>query len=94
MVVVLYKLTRAEVRRLFNEQGKAQSAGSVDYIHVTLQKALSQAVRDDLILRNVATGEARSSRQRSAEEAKAFPPLRLMRCSWPPEDSATRLCTS
>jgi hypothetical protein len=34
---------------LHNEKGKALSACSVDYIHVTLQKALSQAVRDNLI---------------------------------------------
>jgi integrase len=59
-------LTRAEVRRLYNEKGKTLSARSVDYLHVTLQKALSQAVRDDLIPRNVATGERpRSNRQRS-----------------------------
>jgi integrase len=74
----LKNLTRAEVRRLYSEKGKALSARSVDYIHVTLQKALSQAVRDDLIARNVATGERpRSSRQRNVEEAKALSPTQV-----------------
>ena len=69
----LKDLTRAEVRRLYSEKGKELSPRSVDYVHVTLQKALSQAVRDDLIHRNVAAGERpRSSRQR--EEAKALSP--------------------
>src|SRR5215218_4869348 len=60
----LKDLTRTEVRKLYNEKGKTLSPRSVDYIHVTLQKALSQAVRDDLIPRNVAIGERpRSTRQ-------------------------------
>jgi integrase len=74
----LKDLTRAEVRRLYTEKGKTLSPRSVDYIHVTLQKALSQAVRDDLIPRNVASGERpRSSRQRSSEEAKALSPVQV-----------------
>jgi integrase len=73
----LRNLTRAEVRRLYNEKGKALSARSVDYIHITLQKALSQAVRDDLIPRNVAAGERPRSRQRSVEEAKALSPAQV-----------------
>lgn len=67
----LRDLSRAEVRALYSAKGKNLSPRSVDYIHVTLQKALSQAVRDDLINRNVATGERpRSSRNR--EEIKAL----------------------
>jgi integrase len=67
----LKELNRAEVRRLYNDKGKELSPRSVDYLHVTLQKALKQAVRDDLIPRNVAEGERpRSSRRR--EEAKAL----------------------
>jgi integrase len=74
----LKDLTRAEVRRLYNEKSKLLSARSVDYIHVTLQKALSQAVRDDLIPRNVAAGERpRGSRQRSPDEAKALSPAQV-----------------
>src|SRR5215216_4715188 len=74
----LKNLTRAEVRRLYAEKGKTLSPRSVDYIHVTLQKALSQAVRDDLIPRNVAAGERpRNSRQRSVEEAKALSPTQV-----------------
>jgi integrase len=69
----LRDLTRAEVRALYSAKGKELSPRSVDYIHVTLQKALTQAMRDDLIPRNVATGERpRSSRNR--EEIKALSP--------------------
>ena len=67
----LKDLNRVEVRALYRKKGKHLSPRTVDYIHVTLQKALKQAVRDDLIPRNVAEGERpRSSRNR--EEAKAF----------------------
>ena len=67
----LRDLTRTEVRALYSARGENLSPRSVDYIHVTLQKALSQAVRDDLIPRNVAEGERpRSSRNR--EEIKAL----------------------
>ncbi len=63
--VQLRSLSRPQVRKLYAEKARTLSARSVDYVHVTLQKALSQAVRDDLIPRNVATGERpRSSRQR------------------------------
>jgi integrase len=75
----LRDLSRAEVRALYSAKGKELSPRSVDYIHVTLQKALSQAMRDDLISRNVAAGERpRSSRSReeikalSSEQAKAL----------------------
>lgn len=67
----LRDLGRAQVRALYSAKGKELSPRSVDYIHVTLQKALSQAVRDDLINRNVAAGERpRSSRKR--DEIKAL----------------------
>jgi integrase len=69
----LRELTRPEIRQLYAEKGKALSPRSVDYIHVTLQMALSQAVRDDLIYRNVAEGERpRSSRLRYADDSKAL----------------------
>jgi integrase len=75
----LKDLGRTEVRTLYSAKGKELSPRSVDYIHVTLQKALSQAMRDNLIPRNVATGERpRSSRKReeimalSSEQAKAL----------------------
>jgi integrase len=59
----LKDLTRTEDRRLYNEKSKTLSPRSVDYIHTTLQKALAQAVTDDLLPRNVASGERpRSSR--------------------------------
>jgi integrase len=74
----LKDLSRAEVRRLYNEKAKELSPRSVDYIHVTLQKALSQAVRDDLIPRNVASGERpRNGRQQSPEKARALSPTQV-----------------
>jgi integrase len=58
------------VRRLYKLKAEELSPRSVDYLHVTLQKALSQAVRDDLIPRNVASGErAQSSRERKETKA-------------------------
>jgi integrase len=72
----LKDLTRAEVRKFYNQKARELSARSVDYVHVTLQKALGQAVRDDLIPRNVAVGERpRSSRQSDLEKAKALSPV-------------------
>ena len=43
----LKELGRAEVRRLYSQKAEDLSPRSVDYVHVTLQKALNQAVRDD-----------------------------------------------
>jgi integrase len=63
----LRDLTRAEVRALYSAKGRELSSRSVDYIHVTLQRALSQAVRDDLVPRNVAAGERPRSSRRSKE---------------------------
>jgi len=72
----LKTLTRAEVRRLYNEKSNRLSPRSVDYLHTTLQKVLAQAVIDDLIPRNVASGEhPRSSRNQ--EEAKALSPIQV-----------------
>jgi integrase len=72
----LKDLTRAEIRRLYSEKSKTLSPRSVDYIHATLQMTLSQAVRDDLIPRNVAAGERpRSSRNRP--EAKVLSPVQV-----------------
>jgi integrase len=67
----LKELNRTEVRKLYNDKVKDLSPRSVDYLHVTLQKALKQAVRDELIPRNLVEGERpRSSRRK--EEAKAL----------------------
>ena len=67
----LKDLGRPEARRLYREKAKGLSPRSVDYLHVTLQKALKQAVRDDLVPRNVAEDE-RPRSSRSREEANAF----------------------
>ena len=45
----LKDLNRAEVRKLYASKGDTLSPRTVDYIHITLQKALSQAVRDDRV---------------------------------------------
>jgi integrase len=72
----LKDLNRAEVRSLYNQKAKELSPRSVDYVHATLQKALKQAVRDDLVPRNVAKGERpRSSRRK--KEAKALSPAQV-----------------
>ena len=72
----LKDLARPQVRRLYAQKAKTLSPRTVDYVHVTLQKALSQAMRDDLIPRNVATGERpRSSRER--QEIKALSPAQV-----------------
>src|SRR5215212_4783148 len=75
----LRDLSRAEIRALYSAKEQELSPRSVDYIHVTLQKALGQAMRDNLIPRNVATGERpRSSRKReeimalSSEQARVL----------------------
>jgi integrase len=74
----LKDLTRAEVRKLYASKGETLSPRSVDYIHVTLQTALSRAVRDDLIYRNVAEGERpRSSRERRSDGVKALSPVQV-----------------
>jgi integrase len=49
----LRDLTPAHVRSLYKEKLKALSPRTVQYIHVTLHKALKQAVNDGLIPRNV-----------------------------------------
>jgi integrase len=67
----LNELGRAEVRRLYSQKAKERSPRSVDYIDVTLQKDLNQAVRDDLVPRNVAYGE-RTQSSRDKEESKAL----------------------
>jgi integrase len=50
----LKNLTPAHVRRLYREKSESLSPRSVNYIHITLHKALRQAVMDGLIPRNVA----------------------------------------
>jgi integrase len=74
----LKDLTRAEVRKLYAAKGETLSPRSVDYIHVTLQTALSRAVRDDLIPRNVAAGERpHSTRHASPDRVKALSPAQV-----------------
>src|ERR671910_785084 len=74
----LKDVTRAEVRKLYAAKGATLSPRSVDYVHITLQKALSQAVRDDLIPRNVAAGERpHSTRHVSPDRVKALSPTQV-----------------
>ncbi len=68
----LKDLKRAEVRAFYRYKSEeGLSPRSVDYIHVTLQKALKQAERNDLILRNVASSERPRSSQ-NKQEIMAF----------------------
>ena len=72
----LKELSRAEIRRLYIEKGNELSPKSVDHVHATLQKALGQAVKDELVPRNVAVGERpRSGREK--KEALAFSPAQV-----------------
>ena len=74
----LKDLNRAEVRKLYASKGDTLSPHTVDYIRITLQKALSQAVRDDLIPRNVAAGERpHSTRHSSPDRVKALSPAQV-----------------
>jgi integrase len=74
----LKDLTRAEVRKLYAAKGETLSPRSVDYVHITLQKTLSQAVRDDLIPRNVAAGERpHSTRHAAPDRVKALSPAQV-----------------
>jgi len=74
----LKDVTRAEVRKLYAAKGATLSPRSVDYIHITLQKALVQAVRDDLIPRNVAAGERpHSTRHAAPDRVKALSPAQV-----------------
>ncbi len=50
-------LNRTEVCRFYNESTGELSRRSMDYLHVTLQMILKQAVRHDRIPRKVAEGE-------------------------------------
>src|SRR5215217_2351123 len=74
----LKDVTRVEVRKLYAVKSETLSPRSVDYIHIPLQKAFSQAVRDDLIPRNVAAGERpHSTRHASPDRVKALSPAQV-----------------
>jgi integrase len=68
----LRDLTPAHVRGLYKEKLKALSPRTVQYIHVTLHKALKQAVNDGLIPRNVT--EAVKPPQVRREEIRPLTP--------------------
>jgi integrase len=65
-------LTPAHVRGLYKEKLRSLSPRSVRYIHVTLHKALKQAVHDGLIPRNVT--EAVKPPQIQREEMRPLTP--------------------
>ncbi|QYJ15172.1 Tyrosine recombinase XerC [Rubrobacter xylanophilus DSM 9941] len=68
----LKALTPAHVRGLYKEKLKTLSPRTVQYIHVTLHKALSQAVMDGLIPRNAT--EAVKPPQVRREEIRPLTP--------------------
>ena len=71
----LKSLTPAHVRRLYIEKLETLSPRSVNYIHVTLHKALKQAVSDGLIPRNVT--EAVKTPQAHRKEATPLSPTQV-----------------
>jgi integrase len=69
----LKQLSRPAIRRLYREKKHAGlSSRTVEYIHVTLHKALKDAVEDGLISANPAQGLKLP--QRDAKETKALSP--------------------
>ena len=77
--VKLKNLTRAHVKGLYRDRlDSGSSPRTVQYVHVTLDKALKDAVADNLIPRNVSDGlkPSRSRRHEihslNLEQAKAF----------------------
>jgi integrase len=70
--VKLKELTPAHVRGLYKEKLQDLSPRSVRYVHVTLHKALKQAVHDGLIPRNVT--EAVKPPQLQREEMRPLTP--------------------
>jgi hypothetical protein len=86
----LRDLSRAEVRALYSAKGKKLSPRSVDYIHVTLQKALTQAIS------SLATSPRASVRVAAAtgKRSKLYPPSKRGRCFQPRGIPATKPSTS
>ena len=75
--VKLKALTPAQVRALYREKLVQLSPRSVNYVHVTLHKALKQAVLDGLIPRNVA--DAVKPPQARGEEIRPLSPAQAAR---------------
>lgn len=70
--VKLKEVTPAHVRGLYKDKLKELSPRTVQYIHVTLHKAVKQAVKDGLIPRNAS--EAVKSPQVNREEIQPLSP--------------------
>ena len=74
----LKDLTRTHVKGLYSKKRECLSPRTVQYIHVTLHKALKEAVADNLIPRNVAEDIKPSKLKRkeinplTPEQTKAF----------------------
>ena len=73
--IKLKNLNPAQVRGLYREKLQSLSPRSVNYIHVTLHKALKQAVMDGLIPRNVA--DAVKAPQALRKEIKPMTPTEV-----------------
>lgn len=67
------------MRSLYRDKSEGLSPRSVNYIHVTLHKALKQAIMNALIPRNVA--DAVKAPQALKKEVKPLTPYRSGRCS-------------
>jgi integrase len=91
--VKLKNLTSAHVRGLYREKLDAGlSPRSVQYVHVTLHKALKQAIADGLIPRNAT--EAVKPPQVQREEIRPLTQNRYGHCSIGSREIASKLSTS
>ena len=75
--IKLKNLNPAQVRGLYREKLQSLSPRSVNYIHVTLHKALAQAVMDGLIPRNVT--DAVKAPQALRKQIKPMTPVEVMK---------------
>jgi len=76
--VKIARLQRSQIRKLYRDKkASGLSSRTVEYIHVTLHKALKDAAEDGLISTNPAQGLRLP--QKDAKETKALSPNRLVR---------------
>lgn len=90
----LKNLAPAHVRSLYREKLDAGLSGrTVQYVHVTLHKALKQAAADGLVPRNAAAN-VRAPRPQKKEILPLMPEQDAASCSNRHGGTASRRCTS
>ena len=89
----LKELTPTHVRSLYRKKlDSGLAPRSVNYIHVTLHKALKQAEHDGLVPRNVSEG-VKAPQVHKEDVRPLSPPPRYEHCSQQPAETVWRLCT-